>query len=575
MIGVIKIIYINFNGQMADIADICRLIFTLVCNFYNLSVSATALTRYSHENSVANSFFNHKNIELLIQALNDEDYATIQKILSGSIFSKTEKIFEAWNGFAYERIYFIDNVNLLNYTNYSIFEAILKAFNPMQDVLFVLTGREKINHSYVENISLKYIESNEILDSINESISFTIDSLNEIVPNKHYLKYPGLLHSFIQEIGNFNSSREIKQFYIDSFHNNASQYVKGTFTFDNVTLLLICVMKEGIPFHILQKIDFDKLKELLIKKYIVNKEGYIYPNFERWNRYIPQNVIEKYETEVISHLENFIEQDSTRREFYQCSLMEYYPEYYNKYFDSIFDCIHAQFENNKYSKVIFLCESLIKGAEYYVGSYKKMETVKYLLAFSYMHCDVSKKAQELFSEITSNYQMKPKDNLYFEAEAQVIDADTSRAKLVVSVKALELAKERAEFDSYYKKQASETPTTTIGDMFAGLDLFKDLAEEEPAVEAKPKATRKSTKKAAEAASAVKTCLITYAARNSNFDDRKIRKGDYLGMLEGKLVSNERNLMNVIKALAEQIPEEGVSFLTVISGEEASEKNTKE
>lgn len=106
------------------------------------------------------------------------------------------------------------------------------------------------------------------------------------------------------------------------------------------------------------------------------------------------------------------------------------------------------------------------------------------------------------NEVTSTRRITKVDEVYevgTEVEAQVIDADTSRAKLVVSVKALELAKERAEFDSYYKKQASETPTTTIGDMFAGLDLFKDLAEEEPAVEAKPKATRKTTKKAAETA----------------------------------------------------------------------------
>lgn len=417
-----KIIYINFNGQMADVADICRLIFTLVFNFYNLSVSATALSRYCHENSVANSFFNHKNIELLIQALQNEDYPTIQKILCGSVFSKTEKIFEAWNGFAYERIYFIDNVNLLNNTNYSILEAILKAFNPMQDVLFVLTGREELTYSYVENIPLEYIGSNEILASINESISFVIDNLNEIVPNKHYLKYPGLLHSFIQEIGNFNSAREIKQFYIDIFQNDALRYVKGAFVFDNITLLLICVMKEGIPFQILQKVDFAKLKELLNKKYIVQKNGYVYPNFEKWNKDIPQKVIEKYELEVISHLESFVEQDSTRGEFYRCSLMEYYPKYYNKYFDSIFESICTQFENNKYSKVIFLCESLIKGAAYYVGEHKKMGVIKYFLAFSYMHCDASKKAQELFCEITMDYQMKAKDNLYFDSEAQVIDA---------------------------------------------------------------------------------------------------------------------------------------------------------
>lgn len=417
-----KIIYINFSGQMADIANICRLIFTLAFNFYNLSISAATLTRYCHENSVVNSFFNCKNIEALIQALNDADYSMIQKILEGSVFSKSEKIFQAWDGFDYERIYFIDNIHLLNKTNYSIFEAILKAFNPMQKVLFVLTGRKEITYSYVENINLKYIENNEILDSINENISFKIDSLNEIVPNEHYLNYPGILHIFIQEIGDFNSSREVKQFYVDNFHNNASQYAKSTFSFDNVILLLICVMKEGIPFRILQKTDFDKLKELLIKNYTVLKEGYVYPNFERWDRCISQTVIEKYEEEVTSYLENFMEEDSTRKQFYQCSLINYYPQYYNKYFDSIFDYIQAQFENNKYSKVIFLGESLIKGVAYYAGAYKKIEMVKYFLAFSYMHCDASKKAQELFFEITSNYQLKTKDNLYFAAESQIIDA---------------------------------------------------------------------------------------------------------------------------------------------------------
>lgn len=125
---------------------------------------------------------------------------------------------------------------------------------------------------------------------------------------------------------------------------------------------------------------------------------------------------------MIFHLKNFIEQDPTRRVLYQCSLMEYYPKYYNMYFDSIFDCIRTQFKNNKYSKVIFLCESLIKGAGYYMGEHKKIETVKYFLAFSYMHCNISKESQKLFCEIASKYQLKTKDNLYFEAEAQVIDA---------------------------------------------------------------------------------------------------------------------------------------------------------
>ena len=114
-------------------------------------------------------------------------------------------------------------------------------------------------------------------------------------------------------------------------------------------------------------------------------------------------------------------QDSTRKEFYQCSLMQYYPQYYNEYFDSIFNFICEEFKKNKYSKVVFLCESLIKRTAYYTGNHKKLDTIKYFLAFSYMHCDASKRAQELFGEITQNYQMKLKDNLYFEAESQVID----------------------------------------------------------------------------------------------------------------------------------------------------------
>lgn len=417
-----KIIYINFTGQMTDGADICRLIFTLVFNFYSLSISATAFTHYCRENSIANSFFNSKNIELLIQALQDEDYLTIQKTLCGSIFSKTKKIFEACNDFAYERIYFIDNVNLLNETNYSIFKEILNAFNPRKNISFVIAGREPLDFSNMENIPLEYIEDAEILGIINECIPFTVNNLNEIVPNKHYLKYPGLLHSFAQEIGSFHSSREIKQFYIDSFYNNAVRYIKGTFVFDDVLLLLICIMKDGVPYAVLQELAFNKIKYLLGKKYIIHNGDYVYPNFEIWNKYIPPKVIEDYKEKIVPCLQNFMVRDKDRKELYQCALIEYYPQYYNLYFDSIYEYIDVCFKNNKYSKVLSLCESLKKGSVYYGGPAEKIENVKYFLAFSYMHCDISQKALGIFYEITSNYKLKAKDNLYFKAEAQIIDA---------------------------------------------------------------------------------------------------------------------------------------------------------
>ena len=127
------------------------------------------------------------------------------KYLGGFHFSRTERIFETQRSFAYERIYFIDHINLLNETNYYIFEAIVKAFDPLQNVVFVLTGRKEISYPNVENIVLGYIGNNEIIDSINEDIAVAIDNLNEIVPTKHYLKYPGLLQLFIKEIVNFKS----------------------------------------------------------------------------------------------------------------------------------------------------------------------------------------------------------------------------------------------------------------------------------------------------------------------------------------------------------------------------------
>ncbi|MBE6130817.1 MAG: (d)CMP kinase [Erysipelotrichaceae bacterium] len=48
--------------------------------------------------------------------------------------------------------------------------------------------------------------------------------------------------------------------------------------------------------------------------------------------------------------------------------------------------------------------------------------------------------------------------------AMVLECDPNRAKLVVSVKAIEVAKERESFDSYMKEQEQENTGSTIGDL---------------------------------------------------------------------------------------------------------------
>lgn len=80
------------------------------------------------------------------------------------------------------------------------------------------------------------------------------------------------------------------------------------------------------------------------------------------------------------------------------------------------------------------------------------------------------------NEVTSTKRIGKVDEMYpvgTEIEVQVLDVDPSRARLSVSAKALEVAKERAEFDKYYKQQEAETPTSTLAEVFKDLDLFKE------------------------------------------------------------------------------------------------------
>lgn len=80
------------------------------------------------------------------------------------------------------------------------------------------------------------------------------------------------------------------------------------------------------------------------------------------------------------------------------------------------------------------------------------------------------------NEVTATRRIQKVDEVFpvgTEVQVLVIDADPSRAKLVVSAKGLELAKERAEFDKYFKDQENETPTSTLGDVLSGLNLFDE------------------------------------------------------------------------------------------------------
>ncbi len=414
-----RIIYVNFNGQDSDVADLCRIIFTLIFNYHNLGISAKALALYCKEHELKNSFLSPANIEIIIKALHEDDYILVQNILLGSIFSNTESLFEIKQCFDYTRIYFLDNVHLLSANNEHILQAILKAFKPMRKVSFVLTSRSNISGDYVKNIPQYYLENDEVFQAILENVTFTCENINKILPETHYLKYPGLLHAYLQDIRPFSTLKEVKRYYIDSFQDCALQYLKGSFPFNNIILLLICFVGKGIPIDAL---DSSEIGKLCNDKFAITKYGYVYPNLEKWNKNIPQSVLEKNKEKLLQHTLDLIKRDPEHKAIYQCALMTHYLEYYNKYFGSVFQYIKVNFEKNKYSQIIFLCESLLEKEHFYSGDAENINYIKYFLAFGYMHCDASKNTQNIFREITESYSMKPKNSLYFDAASENIDA---------------------------------------------------------------------------------------------------------------------------------------------------------
>lgn len=59
--------------------------------------------------------------------------------------------------------------------------------------------------------------------------------------------------------------------------------------------------------------------------------------------------------------------------------------------------------------------------------------------------------------------------------------------------------------------------------------------------------------------------VTYAARDSEFDGRKIREGEYLALCEGKLCANHKKIPDVLKKLAREMVQPDSAFATIIYG----------
>jgi DAK2 domain fusion protein YloV len=75
-----------------------------------------------------------------------------------------------------------------------------------------------------------------------------------------------------------------------------------------------------------------------------------------------------------------------------------------------------------------------------------------------------------------------------------------------------------------------------------------------------------------AMSVVSTGQITYAARESTFDGVSIAQGDYMALLDGRLLYTHKALPQALTRLGEEIAKKEPSYITVFYGQDVSEED---
>ena len=76
----------------------------------------------------------------------------------------------------------------------------------------------------------------------------------------------------------------------------------------------------------------------------------------------------------------------------------------------------------------------------------------------------------------------------------------------------------------------------------------------------------------DAAQCVSAAQITYAARNSDFDGFDIHEGDYLALLDGKLLGTDRDVSALLDGLSDEAASREAEFITVFYGEDVNEED---
>ena len=113
------------------------------------------------------------------------------------------------------------------------------------------------------------------------------------------------------------------------------------------------------------------------------------------------------------------------------------------------------------------------------------------------------------------------------------------------------------------KKVVVLPTKTVPQGISALMVLDPDADEEANVAAMT-----------EAVGHVRTCEVTYAARDSEFDGFAIKRGDYLALAEHQLFGTDRKLEKLLRRLAESEELQNAEFINIFYGEDVAEKEAQ-
>ena len=114
------------------------------------------------------------------------------------------------------------------------------------------------------------------------------------------------------------------------------------------------------------------------------------------------------------------------------------------------------------------------------------------------------------------------------------------------------------------KKVVVMPSKTVPQGISALLNFNPDAGEEELTETMLEAMR-----------GVHTAMVTYAARDSDFDGHAIHAGEYLALLDGALLGSYTNIKTLFKELSWEFDKLDPQFITVYYGEDVSEEDANE